>query len=66
MLRRLARTTAGGGVLATVLATGWVGAATLLGVALLLVGAVCWVIADPERPARLALLFTALRGSRDR
>jgi predicted small integral membrane protein len=66
MLRRLAGATAGGGVLATMLAAGWVGAAVLLGVALLLVGAVCWVIADPDRPARLALLFTAWRGSRDR
>jgi hypothetical protein len=61
MVRRLIGTATGGGVLGTVLTAGWVGGMVLIGVVVVLVGAVCWVLADPDRSARVALLVTAWR-----
>jgi hypothetical protein len=65
MLRKIVGTTAGGGFLSAALAAGWAGVAVVAVIVVVLTGAVCWVVADAERPGRLALLFTALR-SRDR
>jgi len=42
------------GVLSALLAGGWTGVALLVAVVLVLVGAVCWVVADPNRPGRCA------------
>ena len=63
MLRHtLGVTAGGGGVLTALLTAGWTGAVLLAGVVIVLVGAVCWVVADPDRPGRLALLITSWRG----
>jgi hypothetical protein len=62
MLRPALGVAAGGGVLSTLLTTGWAGAALLIAVVLVLVGAVCWVVNDPQRPDRLALLIATWRG----
>jgi len=62
MLRQtLGVTAGGGGVLTALLTAGWTGVVLVAAVVVVLVGAVCWVIADPERPARLALLITSWR-----
>jgi hypothetical protein len=61
MLRRAVATVSGGGVIGVLAQAGWVGAVVLIGVVLVVVAAVCWVIADPDRPARLALLLMAWR-----
>ena len=42
------------------------GAAAVVIVMLALIGAVCWVIADGSRSARLAMLITAARGQAGR
>jgi hypothetical protein len=44
-----------------VLATGWVGAAMFVGVAVVAVGALCWVLADEARVKRCALLIRTWR-----
>ncbi|MGX6606089.1 hypothetical protein ACWKSP_28765 [Micromonosporaceae bacterium Da 78-11] len=63
MLRQVAGATAGsGGVISALLAGGWTGVVLLAAVVVVLVAATCWVIADADRPARLALLITAWRG----
>jgi hypothetical protein len=49
------------GVLSALLAAGWVGAVLLTAVVGVFVGAMCWVINDPYRPERLALLITSWR-----
>jgi hypothetical protein len=61
MSGRALASTAGGGALAAALATGWVGAVLLIALVLVPTLAVCWVIADPDRPHRLAVLLTAWR-----
>jgi hypothetical protein len=63
MLRRIAGTTASGGVLTALLAAGWAGIAVTVAVVLVLTVAICWIVADADRPARLALLLTAWRGT---
>ncbi len=45
------------GVLSTVFAAGWTGVVLILAVVVVLTAAVCWVVADAERPARLAMLL---------
>jgi hypothetical protein len=52
----------GGGALSTLLAAGWVGVALVILLIFSVLGTVCWVVADAERPARLALLITSWRG----
>jgi hypothetical protein len=42
---------------------GWAGAAVVVAVVVVLTLAVCWTIADSDRPGRLALLLTAWRGT---
>ncbi|MDT5039198.1 MAG: hypothetical protein QOE51_183 [Actinoplanes sp.] len=54
-------TAGSGGVISALLAGGWTGVVLLASLILVLVGALCWVIADPERPGRLALLITSCR-----
>lgn len=54
-------TASSGGLITTLLAGGWTAAVLLTVLVLVLVGAVCWVIADPDRPGRLALLITSWR-----
>jgi hypothetical protein len=51
------------GVLSTIFATGWVGVILILAVVVVVTGALCWVIADAKRPARLAMLLRAWRTS---
>jgi hypothetical protein len=63
MLRRIVGTTAGGGVLTALLAEGWAGITVTVAVVLVLTIAICWIVADADRPARLALLLTAWRGT---
>jgi hypothetical protein len=62
-MRRAIGTGVGGGILSTLLAKGWVGVALAVGVVVVLTVAVCWVVADSERPQRLALLLSAWRGT---
>ena len=62
-MRRALGTTGSSGVLATLLAKGWIGVGFALAVVTVLTVAVCWVIADPDRPHRLALVLAALRGA---
>jgi hypothetical protein len=55
-----------GGAVAAALATGWVGAALLIIAIIAPIIAICWILADPHRPQRLALLLTTWRhGTRD-
>ena len=63
MLRRIMGTTASGGVLTALLAAGWTGIAVTVAVVLVLTVAICWIVADADRPARLALLLTAWHGT---
>jgi hypothetical protein len=51
------------GVLSTLFAAGWTGVILILAVVVILTGAVCWVVADARRPARLAMLLRACRAS---
>jgi hypothetical protein len=51
----------GGGLFSALIAAGWAGAVLAAAVVLTLVGAVCWVVADPDRPGRLALLIDSWR-----
>lgn len=62
LMRRIVATVASGGALSALLTAGWAGAAVVAAVVVVLTLAVCWTIADPDRPGRLALLFTAWRG----
>ncbi|MFF5097727.1 MULTISPECIES: hypothetical protein [Actinosynnema] len=50
-----------GGMVAAALAAGWVGAALLIIAILAPTIAICWVLADHDRPQRLALLVTTWR-----
>ncbi len=51
------------GVLSTLYAAGWTGVVLILAVVVVLTAAVCWVVADAERPARLAMLLKAWRAN---
>jgi hypothetical protein len=53
----------GTGVLSAIFAAGWTGVILILAVVVILTGAVCWVVADARRPARLAMLLRACRAS---
>jgi hypothetical protein len=59
MIRRALDTTAGATVVSSILALGWAGALLLVLVTVVLTAALCWVLADAERPTRLALLLSA-------
>lgn len=62
MLRQALGVTAGsGGVASALLAAGWTGVVLVAVLLLVVVGAVCWTIADPGRADRLALLITSWR-----
>ena len=52
-----------GGAVAAALATGWIGAALLIVAIVVPIAAICWIVADRDRPQRLALLFTTWRHS---
>ncbi|MEV5720600.1 hypothetical protein AB0L41_42615 [Amycolatopsis mediterranei] len=43
------------------LAAGWIGIAALVIAIVVPIAAICWVLADPDRPQRLALLLSAWR-----
>jgi hypothetical protein len=61
-MRRVLGAVGGGtGVLSAIFAAGWTGVILILAVVVVLTGAVCWVVADAERPARLAMLLKAWR-----
>jgi hypothetical protein len=51
------------GVLSALFAAGWTGVVLIITVVVILTAAVCWVIADAERPARLAMLLKAWRAN---
>jgi hypothetical protein len=51
------------GVLSAIFAAGWTGVVLILAVVVIITVALCWVIADAERPARLAKLLKACRPS---
>jgi hypothetical protein len=48
-------------VLVAVLATGWTGIALLVFAIVVPIAALCWVLADSDRPQRLALLLNTWR-----
>ncbi|XVS67845.1 hypothetical protein ACQPYE_17910 [Actinosynnema sp. CA-299493] len=50
-----------GGAVAAALAAGWVGAALLIIAIVVPTIAICWILADADRPQRLALLVTTWR-----
>ncbi|MGH2628457.1 MAG: hypothetical protein ACRDHY_17610 [Anaerolineales bacterium] len=63
-MRRVLGTVGGSsGVLSAVFAAGWAGVVLILAVVLVLTGALCWILADAKRPARLAMLLRAWRTS---
>ena len=66
MRRVLGTVGASTGVLSTVFAAGWTGVVLILAVVVVLTGAVCWVVADAERPDRLAMLLRAWRANAPR
>jgi hypothetical protein len=55
------RTLGAGGAVAAALATGWVGVVLLIVILLVPTIVLCWIVADGDRPQRLALLLTAWR-----
>jgi hypothetical protein len=61
MIRRVLHTTVSATVLSITLAISWAAATVTVAVALGLTIALCWVVADADRPNRLALLLTAWR-----
>ncbi|MGH3923343.1 MAG: hypothetical protein ACRDTT_10815 [Pseudonocardiaceae bacterium] len=61
MIQRAVPTTIGATVVSAVLAMSWAGVVIAVGVVIVLTIAVCWVLADADRPKRLALLLTAWR-----
>ncbi|WP_309116258.1 hypothetical protein [Saccharothrix sp.] len=50
-----------GGAVAAALTAGWVGAALLIIAIVVPIIAICWILADADRPQRLALLVTTWR-----
>lgn len=55
--------TAGGiSVVSTILAAGWIGVILFLGITVTVIAALCWIVNDPDRVCRLALLCLAWRG----
>lgn len=50
----------GGGV-AAALAAGWIGATLLIVAIVAPILAICWIVADSDRPQRLAVLVTTWR-----
>lgn len=63
-MRRVLGTVGGStGVLSAVFAAGWASVVLILAVVVILTGALCWILADAKRPARLAMLLRAWRTS---
>jgi hypothetical protein len=52
---------AAGGAMTAGLTTGWVAAAVLITTIAMTATSLCWILADHDRPHRLALLITAWR-----
>lgn len=61
MIRRVLHTTVSATVLSAALAMSWTAVTVTVAVVLVLTIALCWVVADADRPNRLALLLTAWR-----
>jgi hypothetical protein len=61
MLRRGLSVAGGGGFVTAIFAAGWAGIVIVSAVVVVLIAAVCWIVADEDRPARVALLVTAWR-----
>lgn len=59
LARRVGATLASSGVLGAVLYAGWAGAVVLVAVVAMLVGALCWVLADSARSGRLTRMLMA-------
>jgi hypothetical protein len=49
------------GAVVAAFAAGWTGVAVLIIAIVMPIAAICWVIADPDRPPRLALLMSTWR-----
>ncbi len=49
------------GVLSTIFAAGWAGVILIMATVVFVTGALCWVVNDADRPARLAMLLRACR-----
>ncbi len=47
--------------MAAALTAGWIGALLLIIAIIVPTAAICWILADPDRPQRLALLVTTWR-----
>lgn len=61
MIRQTLGTTVGATLLSAALAMGWTAVTIAVAVVIVLTIALCWVVADADRPNRLALLLTAWR-----
>ncbi|MBW4716692.1 hypothetical protein [Saccharothrix obliqua] len=61
VVKTIGMTGGAGGMVAAALAAGWIGAALLIIAILAPIIAICWILADPDRPQRLALLVTTWR-----
>jgi hypothetical protein len=62
-MRRALSIGAGGTILSASLTAGWLGIALSALVVVILILALCWIVADSERPYRLAVLLKAWRGT---
>ena len=60
-MRRVFAAGGGGGLLASLLAAGWVGVVLGVVVVLVVVGAICWIVNDRDRPDRLVRILAAWR-----
>ncbi|MBE1484656.1 hypothetical protein [Plantactinospora soyae] len=61
-LRRAGTAAVGGGLLTGLAMLDWPALVTLLAVSAMAMAATCWVVADQDRPKRLALLIRTWRG----
>lgn len=59
--RRVGAMLTGSGVLGAMLHAGWIGAIVLIATVAILVGALCWVLADSDRSGRLTKVLAAWR-----
>lgn len=59
--RRVGATLTGSGVVGAMLDAGWVGAIVLIATVAILVGALCWVLADSDRSGRLTRVLATWR-----
>lgn len=66
LIRKASAVAVGGGLLSALAAIGWPALLLIVAVTSMAVTAACWVLNDPERPERLALLIHACRSPASR